>query len=388
SVRTMVWSLFSLIPAAIAVLMAFLAYIFPIRKKMNDMKKGKVTAIFVTLAILCAACFLLPKVEKEGTPETVPALKVDGNRLVDANGNQVRFKGISLGWNNIWPRFYNEGAIQTLHNDWGCRMFRAAIAADDIAKGDNPDIHGGYIQEPDFALDCLYKVVDAAIAEGCYIIVDWHSHLLYTDEAKDFFTKVASRYKGVPNVIYELYNEPVSALYETDRKHDDLGNQEVMEAYWKELKAYAGELIDAITAIDDSHPLILMGCPSWDQRLDLPANDPIEGYDNLMYTMHFYAATHEAWLRDVTDYALSKGLPVLISECAATEASGDGRLGTKEWQEYEDWAAERGLSMICWSISDKVETCSMLTKEASDEGPWPDEVVKDWGKVVKNWINQ
>ena len=131
-----------------------------------------------------------------------------------------------------------------------------------------------------------------------------------------------------------------------------------------------------------------MGCPSWDQRLELPAQDPIEGYDNLMYTMHFYAATHEAWLRDVTDYAIKCGRPVFITECAGTEASGDGRIGVDEWKEYTEWAESRGLSVVTWSISDKNETCSMLTPEASDGGPWDDAVIKPWGKMVKEWLSK
>ena len=225
------------------------------------------------------------------------------------------------------------------------------------------------------------------IAAFCYVIVDWHSHLLHPELAKDFFTKVASRYNGVPNVIYELYNEPVSQAYEDSRSYDDLGNAEAMKSYWKSLKAYATDMIDAITAVNDSKPIILMGCPSWDQRLDLPANDPIEGYDNLMYTMHFYAATHESWLRDVTSNAIDSGIPVFISECAATEASGDGRIGVTEWQEYADWAAAKGISVVCWSISDKTESCSMLTKEASSEGPWEGDVVKEWGVMARKWLS-
>lgn len=385
SVRTMVWSLFSLIPAAIAALMALLTFAFPIKKKMNPMHTRKVIITSAMFAVLCAACFLLPKVKKDNQ---ISPLKVEGTRLVNDKGEDVCLKGVSLGWNNIWPRFYNAGTIQTLHKDWGCKLFRAAIAADDIASADNPGIRHGYIGDPEFALDCLYKVVDAAIEEGCYIIVDWHSHLLHTEAACQFFSTVATRYKGVPNVIYELYNEPVCQSFEDSRTHDDLGDTEAMQAYWETLKEYANAVIAAITAVDDSNPLILMGCPSWDQRLELPAQDPIEGYDNLMYTMHFYAATHEAWLRDVTDYAIKCGRPVFITECAGTEASGDGRIGVDEWKEYTEWAESRGLSVVTWSISDKNETCSMLTPEASDGGPWDDAVIKPWGKMVKEWLNK
>jgi endoglucanase len=56
------------------------------------------------------------------------------------------------------------------------------------------------------------------------------------------------------------------------------------------------------------------------------------------------------------------------------------------WQAWSGWAASKGISIITWSISDKAETCSMFTPEASSEGPWKDEVIKPWGTIVKNWL--
>lgn len=56
------------------------------------------------------------------------------------------------------------------------------------------------------------------------------------------------------------------------------------------------------------------------------------------------------------------------------------------WQEWNDWAAARNISLMTWSISDKNETCSMLTPEASSEGPWEDSVIKEWGRIVKEWL--
>jgi endoglucanase len=340
-------------------------------------------ALLALCAIILAACTTPPA-------PTVKALRVEGTSLVDEDGTPVVFRGISFGWHNIWPRFYNADAVKTLSGDWGCRIFRVAIGADDIAKSDNPDCHGGYMGEPEFALRCAYDVIDAAVANGCYVIVDWHSHVIHTEEAKAFFSAVATKYKGVPNVIYELFNEPVCFSFENGSgdRYADLGNPEAMAAYWKALKTYAQELIATITAIDGSEPLILMGCPAWDQRIDLPAADPVEGYANLMYTMHFYAATHGAWLRDATDAAIAAGIPVFISECAGCEASGDGFLDLDAWKAYSDWATEKGISMLTWSVSDKQETCSMLTPAASSGGPWAEDVIKDWGKVVKAWLTE
>ncbi len=102
--------------------------------------------------------------------------------------------------------------------------------------------------------------------------------------------------------------------------------------------------------------------------------------------MYFYAATHGACLREATDYAIGKCCPVFISECAGVEASGDGFLDIEAWNTYSDWATERGITMMAWSVSDKVESCSMLYPAVDGEGNWSEDDIKPWGKIVKDWI--
>ena len=105
-----------------------------------------------------------------------------------------------------------------------------------------------------------------------------------------------------------------------------------------------------------------------------------------MYTMHFYAGTHKKWLRDRTDEAMAKGIPVFVSECAGMEASGDGPLDPAEWTTFVDWMKERKLSWIAWSVSDKNETCSMLLPRAAACGNWTDDLIKPWGKLARESI--
>lgn len=316
----------------------------------------------------------------------VEPLHVEGTQLY-AGDAPARLKGISFGWHNIWPRFYNAGAVKTMHEEWGANLFRAAIGSDDHAKADNPGIKGGYTSEPEFALDCLYKVVDAAIENGCYIIVDWHSHATLLEDARDFFTKVATRYADCPNVIYELFNEPVSREFDAARDYSQPSNESLV-AFWNDLKEYSEDLIETITSISKVHPLILVGCPQWDQDIHLVPDNPVTNYDNVMYTVHFYAATHKEYLRERSDYALSRGIPVFLSECAGCEATGDGYLDVESWEVWDSWAEERGISMVVWSVSDKVETCSMFTSEASSEGPWTDDVLKPWSRIVIDWLKK
>ena len=151
------------------------------------------------------------------------------------------------------------------------------------------------------------------------------------------------------------------------------------------MKAYSEEVIKAIRAIDPDN-IILVGSPRWDQDVQLPAADPIKGYDNLMYTMHFYAGTHKQWLRDRTDEVIKKGLPIFISECAGMEASGDGPIDYKEWNKFISWMDEKGLSWIAWSVSDKNETCSVLKPSAASDGNWKDEDIKESGLKTKEYL--
>jgi hypothetical protein len=54
-------------------------------------------------------CMLLSCTQK---PEQLQRLQVKGTALVNEAGDTVRFKGMSFGWNVLWPRFYNAGAVK------------------------------------------------------------------------------------------------------------------------------------------------------------------------------------------------------------------------------------------------------------------------------------
>lgn len=281
-------------------------------------------------------------------------LQVKGSQLCDQYGKPVVLRGVSLGWHNIWPRFYNKKTVKWLATDWHATIIRAAMGI---------QIEDNYLENPEFALSCVTQVVDAAIKNGTYVIIDWHAHKMHTNEAKTFFAQMAKKYGKYPNVIYELYNEPV-------------------EDSWESLKVYAKTIIDTIRMYDPDN-IILMGCPHWDQDIDIVAKSPIEGVSNVMYTLHFYAATHKDYLRDKLEAAVKGGLPVFVSECGGTEASGNGKLDAEEYQKWIDVMERNKVSWVNWSISDKDETCSMILPRAKATGNWTDDLIKPWGKLVK-----
>ena len=285
-------------------------------------------------------------------------LKVKGTALVDAKGNDVVLHGMSFGWHNWWARFYNAGAVHELTTKWDCTVIRAAM-------GVEPD--SGYLKNPERSLTLMKNVIEACIKEDVYVIIDWHDHNIHQKEAVEFFSMMSKRYGKYSHVLYEIYNEP-------DRET------------WPEVKAYSVAVIKAIRENDPDN-IILVGSPHWSQDVHVAAADPIQGFDNLMYTMHFYAGTHKKWLRDRTDEAIKKGLPVFISECAGMEATGDGPLDNKEWEAFVRWMDEKKLSWIGWSVSDKKETCSVLERSAPSNGNWTEADIKEWGRLIKSYLS-
>lgn len=303
----------------------------------------------VLLPLLALQCFsFCQPVKKHGR------LKVVGTQLMDEHDQPVVLRGMSFGWHNFWPRFYNEGAVKLLAKDWDCSVVRAAMGVEPSK---------GYIEDPTGSMRKIEAVVDGAIDAGIYVIIDFHSHNIRLKEAKKFFKEMAAKYGRYPNIIYELFNEPD---YES----------------WNEVKSYSVELIKTIRSID-SNNIILVGNPHWDQDINIVASDPISDFSNIMYTVHFYAATHKQTLRDRCDSALAKGIPIFISESAGMEASGDGVINHEKWQRWIDWCEQHNISWIIWSVSDKDETCSVLKPSASSNGHWKEKDLKESGIEAK-----
>lgn len=287
------------------------------------------------------------------------ALHVNGIRLADSKNQPVVLRGMSFGWSCFHPRFYTAGAVNTLVNDWQCNVIRASLGVEP---------KNGYKEDSATQIQLIRNVIEACIKEGVYVIIDWHSHNINLEESKAFFTTMAKDYGKYPNVIYEIFNEPD---YES----------------WDSVKMYSYELISTIRKIDADN-LILVGSPHWDQDIHVVAADPLKNVSNIMYTMHFYAATHKQWLRDRCDTALAKGIPIFISESAGMEATGDGPLNDQEWQRWIEWCEQHKISWIVWSVSDKNETCSVLQTSASSGGGWKDTDLKASGIRSRDFIRK
>ena len=98
------------------------------------------------LSVMCTT--KAPKVER---------LHVDGTALMNESGDTVELKGMSFGWNVLWPRFYNEGAVGHVVKDWNAGLVRAAIGV----EIDNDECRAQcYLKDPDFGKKCRFFIGD------------------------------------------------------------------------------------------------------------------------------------------------------------------------------------------------------------------------------------
>lgn len=286
-------------------------------------------------------------------------LSVEGAHIVDQNGHKVALRGISLGWHNWWPQYYNASVVEYLSHSWHISVIR-------VAMGVEPE--GGYLENPEKAETLVKTVVDAAIANGIYVIIDWHSHDIYTEQAEAFFSRMARQYAGYPNIIYEIFNEP---------EHKT----------WEEIKAYSVRIIEAIRRYD-SRNLIIVSTPNWSQDVDIVADEPILGYDNIMYSLHFYAATHKTDIRKKAGYAIAKGLPLFVSECSPANAFGAGELNKKEFSLWMKLLKQNSISFVLWGLYDKEESTAMLKYGACPDGNWPVNQLSEMGYYARRIIGR
>ncbi|HOK42426.1 MAG TPA: glycoside hydrolase family 5 protein [Thermoclostridium caenicola] len=303
----------------------------------------------------------------EPTPDSGPTvvelngqLRVEGTQLVNEAGQPVQLKGVSTHEVASFGYLVTYNALKQMRDDWNLTVFRIAMYTEDAT---------GYIRNP-AVKDIVTRIIDDCIDLGIYVIVDWHilydnTPLKYKDQAVEFFSEISARYGDYPNIIYEICNEPNGA-----------------NTTWEgHIKPYADEVIPAIRKNDPDN-IIIVGTPTWSQDVDIAADDPLP-YDNVMYALHFYAGSHGQFLRDKIDYALSKGLPIFVSEWGSCLNTGDGPTFHEESMEWIKFLDERNISYVNWSYSTKQEGASILRKQIDVNAKWTDIDLTEGGLFTK-----
>ena len=293
-------------------------------------------------------------------------ISVKGPDLVDAKGNKLQLIGLSTHGLQWFGKYVNKPTFAALKNAYGINVIRLSLTTSE----------GGYCDNPagrEELYNLVVKGVKTATEVGLYVIIDWHmvgaedpndkNPLYYKDLAVDFFSRISKEFKDYDNVLYEIMNEPNGSTT------------------WAHCKEYANLVIPKIRENTDA--IILVGNPNWTANLNAVIKDPLVGYENIMYTYHFYAASHKNTYQVTNAY--SKGFPVFISEHGGMEASGDGEIdqySIKEWYRILD---ERNISYVAWNLSNSVCSSSIIKNGNPTLIDFSDDNLTTWGIWYKKW---
>lgn len=300
-------------------------------------------------------------------PSVTGALHVDGTRLCGRDGTPVQLRGISthgLAW---FPEYVNEACFAWLHDEWNINVIRLAMYTAE---------YGGYCTDGD--KEQLKQLVRDGVAyaraQDLYAIIDWHilsdgDPMQHLDEATTFFAEMSEEYADAEHVLYEICNEP------------DGG------ATWSGIKTYAEQVIEAIRE-NDKDAVIIVGTPNWSQYVDEAARDPITGCDNLMYALHFYAASHKEELRERLREAVDAGLPVFVTEYGICDASGNGAIDEAEADAWIGLLDSLGISHVAWNLSDKAETSAILLDSCEKTDGFAESDLSESGKWLYHMLTE
>jgi endoglucanase len=289
-------------------------------------------------------------------------LKVEEGHVVDQHGEQVQLTGMSMFWSQWMGHYWNAEVVNWLIEDFKVNFIRCAMAVGE----------GGYMTQPENETAKLVAVVDASIAAGIYVMIDWHDHhatnASHTEAAAKFFDDMGAKYGAQPNVLFETFNEPL------DTEADD----------WETaLKPYHERMVPIIRKHTEN--IITLGTRAWSQKVEEACRKPVNG-TNLVYTLHFYAQIHQEGLRNAATNALNMGCPLFISEWG----TGFEILDLDSSKKWLDWADAHNLSNANWGVYDKKgEMNAALNWPANASavrGHWTDEELSESGRWVRAYL--
>lgn len=285
-------------------------------------------------------------------------LSVSGSNIVSRTGKKVQLKGVSTHGIAWFPQYVNKSAFKSLRK-MGVNTIRLAFYSDPSA---------GYSKS-------LYSKVEegvrAATSLGMYVIIDWHilsdgNPKIHQKQAMQFFTHFAKKYGGQKNILYEICNEP---------------NGDVT---WQEdVRPYAVKVIRRIRKYDKKN-IIIVGTPTWSQDVDIAAQKPLKE-KNIVYALHFYAATHTDYIRQKLITARKAGLPVLVSEFNICDASGNGQIDKKSGTKWLKLLRKYKIGHVAWSLCNKAETASLIKASCRKTGGFTKKNLTETGRFISKW---
>lgn len=298
----------------------------------------------------------------------------------DGSGNKVSLAGVSYFWSCSSRLWWCKENVKFLVDKYNVQVLRLPVSIAPCGSNgqtscnmDNLGNMGGdglwnmnnYIAAPMSNRKLVDEVVKACIENDIYVIIDFHEHKAqdWTNEAKEFFSYFAKKWGEYPNVMYEIFNEPV----------DDNGT----------VVNYAKQVIPAIRAIDPDN-IIIVGSTQFSRDPD-GVTGAGQGQTNIAYTWHGYAQyNHQSDWNGKSGW--NNGTPVVVTEWGCDANGGDGGM--------HNIFKEHGVINCFWSMSNKGgedERWSILKTTCYKKSDWNDSDMNGNGKnqlsAVSSWVN-
>ena len=326
-----------------------------------QVKSGEMDVADVRLVPTDAAPLIAAK-EKEArqiaaryVPEEKPAkekwpseLKVVGNRLRDAAGNEVWLQGLNAGGMESVPNTDQiVKSVVVAIDEWKSNCVRLPVNESFWFGTSAYQSDGGAAYRA--AVD---KIVTLAANRGAYIALDLHRFRAPKAEHISFWKDAAKRYANHPAVLFDLFNEPHGISWEVWRNGGWVGEAgKVDESAFltaEEKKKNQGfesvgmqALVDAVRSTGAKN-VVIAGGLYWANDLTGIESEAIEkgeaksyrldekGGDGIMYAWHTYH-WHKGWARILPVAAKH---PIFLGEVGAAPRE---EMTFIPMEQKEDW---------------------------------------------------
>lgn len=271
-------------------------------------------------------------------------LHIEGTKLMNEHNEQIRLKGVTLG-----DLRYSEQVIKKL-KEWGTNVIKVGISYD----------------SDDESCQNVYSLMDQIINQDMYVIITfWSGNDLneeITEIAKNRFEEISQRYGTIPNVIYEIANEPSNS--------------------WNDIKKYANTIIPIIRNIN-SNAIILSPTQAYGILRDVIGYEL--DYENIMYVTHIYNGNSNV-CRELSEAHIN-GLPVFVSEWSNR---ADNSVANNELTDRLVSLMDRySISSTFWILSESTREGSVaLVKNGMWDGTLDDKTLTDTGLYFKRFITK
>lgn len=299
-------------------------------------------------------------------PSTAGQLKVLGTQLCSEDGKPVQLRGVSTHGIQWFPDYVNQDLFNELHTEWNANAIRLALYTAE---------YDGYCNggDQEKLKELMLTGVEYAKNADIYAIIDWHTMrdgdpTTYQDEAVKFFDEISLKCKDYENVIYEICNEPNTVP-------------------WKVIREYAMKVIPVIRN-NDPDAVILIGTPIYCKAPTEVKKAPITEYDNLMYDLHFYAASHQKSIQVEVDGCIKAGIPLFVSEFGICSNTGTGSLNYEWGQSWIDLLNANGISYMCWQLSNKHESSSLIKEECTKVSGFEYDDLSEHGQWLRDTLSR